>query len=205
MNTSPKKYGWNNNQAEASHSYLVPGVLSLLHNAKGKKLIDIGVGNGSLLPVWHEQGYDISAFEPDSEGYKFALSNKFADVRQLGLGEGFPREWEASFDVAICLEVVEHLFNAHVLPEACRYLLKKEGVLIVSTPYHGYLKNLALSVFNKWDFHHHPVRVGGHVKFWSKKTIVDLFDSHGFELVEFKGVGRVPFVWKSMILVFKPK
>jgi hypothetical protein len=69
------------------------------------------------------------------------------------------------------------------------------------TPYHGYLKNLALSVFDKWDFHHTPLWHGGHIKFWSKRTLTQLLTDSGFDVVEFHGVGRLPYLWKSMVLV----
>lgn len=74
---------------------------------------------------------------------------------------------------------------------------------MISTPYHGYLKNLALSVFNKWDKHHTPLWHGGHVKFWSRKTLTQLLEANGFKVTEFHGAGRLPWLWKSMILVAK--
>lgn len=72
---------------------------------------------------------------------------------------------------------------------------------MISTPYHGYLKNLALSAFNKWDKHHTPLWHGGHIKFWSRRTLTSLIEANGFRVTEFHGVGRAPWLWKSMILV----
>ena len=72
---------------------------------------------------------------------------------------------------------------------------------MLTTPYHGYLKNLALSVFGKWDAHFTSEWEGGHIKFWSRATLTNLLGNAGFEVFEFSGVGRVPYLWKSMILV----
>jgi hypothetical protein len=58
-----------------------------------------------------------------------------------------------------------------------------------------------LSVFNKWDKHHTPLWDGGHIKFWSKHTLSSLLSEEGFEVKEFIGCGRVPYMWKSMLLV----
>lgn len=48
--------------------------------------------------------------------------------------------------------------------------LNDKGDIIISTPYHGYLKNLTLSLLNKWDSHMSPLWHRGHIKLWSKKT-----------------------------------
>lgn len=77
------------------------------------------------------------------------------------------------------------------------------GYLVISTPYHGYLKNLALSIFNKWDDHHTPLWHGGHIKFWSRIMLTQLLEENGFQVIAFHGVGRLPWLWKSMILVAK--
>lgn len=141
--------------------------------------------------------------EPDPDGFGFANQVPGVDVRKLGVGEPLHADWTGAFDTAVCLEVVEHLFNPQQLVETAADALKPGGVAIISTPYHGFLKNLALSLTNKWDFHHHPLRVGGHIKFWSKKTLGSLFEKGPFRTLEFHGAGRIPFLWKSMAMVFK--
>lgn len=125
------------------------------------------------------------------------------DVRQLGVGEELPAQWRNAFDTVICMEVVEHLFDPHQLVNTTRDALQDDGYAIISTPYHGYLKNLALSLVDKWDFHHHPLRVGGHIKFWSKATLRTLFEKGGFKAVSFHGAGRLPYLWNSMVWVFQ--
>jgi 2-polyprenyl-6-hydroxyphenyl methylase/3-demethylubiquinone-9 3-methyltransferase len=80
-------------------------------------------------------------------------------------------------------------------------VLKPGGLLIISTPYHGYLKNLALSIFGKWDDHHTALWDGGHIKFWSRSTLTQLLEAGGFDVIDFRGVGRLPWLWKSMVLI----
>ena len=105
------------------------------------------------------------------------------------------------FEAVVSTEVIEHLFRPRLLPTFARALLGPGGYLLVSTPYHGFLKNLALSCFNRWDAHHTPLWDGGHIKFWSRATLTRLLEENGFEVVSFYGVGRVPRLWKSMLLV----
>jgi 2-polyprenyl-3-methyl-5-hydroxy-6-metoxy-1,4-benzoquinol methylase len=198
-----ERYGWHNNQQSCSQGYLEPAVLSLAEILKPQSVLDVGTGNGALLPSWVSQGWQVSAMEPDTDGFYIAKQVSGADVRQFGVGEDLPPEWNNHFDLIICLEVVEHLFNPQLLVETARNVLKPGGHVIVSTPYHGYLKNLALALFNKWDFHHHPERVGGHIKFWSSSTLRSLFEKDSFRAVQFRGAGRAPYLWNSMIWVFQ--
>ncbi len=57
-----------------------------------------------------------------------------------------------------------------------------------------------LSVFDKWDKHHSPTWHGGHIKFWSKNTLSQLLTNSGFKVTDFKGCGRFPYFWKSMMI-----
>ncbi|MEI8285419.1 MAG: class I SAM-dependent methyltransferase [bacterium] len=198
-----KRYGWYNNAQSCSQAYLEPAVLAICKKFKPVSVLDVGTGNGAMLPVWVRQGWHVSAIEPDTDGYEIARGVPGADVRQFGVGDELPAEWQEVFDVVICLEVVEHLFNPHLLVETALDVLKPGGYAVVSTPYHGYLKNLALALADKWDFHHHPERVGGHIKFWSKKTLRALFEANSFRAVSFNGAGRLPYLWSSMLWVFK--
>jgi SAM-dependent methyltransferase len=205
MNTAPiaSDYGWHSNAESCSHPYLLPLVAGICRKNGTKKLLDVGTGNGSALPVWKEQGWSVSAMEPDAAGFGLAKQVVGVDVRMLGVGNPLPIEWQGAFDAVVSLEVVEHLFNPHHLVETATTALRAGGIAVVSTPYHGFVKNLALSLTNKWDFHHHPLRVGGHIKFWSESTLSSLFRNGPFRLLEFHGAGRFPFLWKSMVLVFQ--
>jgi 2-polyprenyl-3-methyl-5-hydroxy-6-metoxy-1,4-benzoquinol methylase len=196
-------YGWNSNKSEKSHSYLIPSSLKIINKYKVTSLLDIGTGNGASIPVWLSEGLKVAAMEPDNDGYLFSKKYTDADVRQIAVGETVPPEWKNAFDAIISLEVIEHLFDPEQLIKTIEQSLKINGIVILSTPYHGYLKNLALAFTDKWDFHHHPTRIGGHIKFWSRKTLRLLFEKAGFQQISFCGVGRIPFLWKSMIVVFK--
>ncbi len=197
-------YGWGNATSPCSCAYLAPKVIQLLRSLKVQKVADLGSGNGALCNALKCQGFDPVGVEYDKDGC--SLSTKiYPHIPFYNMGfEDEPEallDTEGSFDAVISTEVIEHLYSPHLLPIFAKKILKKGGYLLLSTPYHGYLKNLALSVFNKWDAHHTPLWHGGHIKFWSKHTLTQLLHDHGFERVQFYGVGRLPFLWKSMILV----
>ena len=60
-----------------------------------------------------------------------------------------------------------------------------------------------LSIFNKWDSHMNPLWLGGHIKLWSKKSLTKILTDAGFTIINFKGCGRVPYFWMSMIIKAK--
>jgi len=64
------------------------------------------------------------------------------------------------------VEVIEHLYSPKTYLANIYNWLKDDGYLILTTPYHGYLKNLAIALFNKFDNHFNPLWEGGHIKFF---------------------------------------
>jgi 2-polyprenyl-6-hydroxyphenyl methylase/3-demethylubiquinone-9 3-methyltransferase len=105
------------------------------------------------------------------------------------------------FDAAVSTEVIEHLYAPHLLPRFAHALVRPGGHLVLTTPYHGYWKNLALSLFDKWDHHHTALWHGGHIKFFSRRTLTRLLTENGWQVRRFRGIGRLPGLWKSMLLV----
>jgi 2-polyprenyl-6-hydroxyphenyl methylase/3-demethylubiquinone-9 3-methyltransferase len=73
----------------------------------------------------------------------------------------------------------------------------------VSTPYHGYLKNLALALSGKLDKHFTALWDGGHIKFFSIATLGQLLREAGFKDLRFVRVGRIPPLAKSMLAIAK--
>ena len=110
------------------------------------------------------------------------------------------------FPIVISLEVIEHIYDPRRYARTFFELLESGGLGIISTPYHGYLKNLALAVTGKMDSHFTALWDGGHIKFFSAATLRQLLLEAGFERPKIYRVGRIPPLAKSMIAAFrKPK
>ncbi len=118
--------------------------------------------------------------------------------------EDLAEAFSATFDVVVSVEVVEHLYDPGAFVERLRAATRSNGLLVLTTPYHGYLKNLALALSNRCDSHYNSLSTGGHIKFWSRRTITKLLEAGGFSVVRVSGVGRLPFLWKSMVVVARP-
>jgi 2-polyprenyl-3-methyl-5-hydroxy-6-metoxy-1,4-benzoquinol methylase len=204
-NEAVTTYGWDSASGPASCNYIAPTVLDILGRLGVRRVLDLGCGNGELCGQLARAGYDVVGVELDSDGVRIARQ-AYPQIPFYNFGvhddpqELLSREGGRTFDAVVSTEVVEHLFAPHLLTAYAFRLLAAEGSLIVSTPYHGYLKNLLLSIFNHWDQHHGPLWHGGHIKFWSRRTLAQLLVDASFRVTGFQGVGRVPYLWKSMIL-----
>ena len=142
--------------------------------------------------------YAYSRYEGDDPGNgKFVCARIDADL-PAALGS-------ERFDAVISGDVIEHLYRPADLIECASELLKPGGWLVLSTPYHGYLKNLALSVLDGWDVHHTVGWEGGHIKFFSVKTLSSLVTGNGFDIGRFHYFGRAPWLWKNMICVARKR
>ena len=199
-------FGYQDNGSSCAHDYLLPFVLIRLgeiSQRKSIKVLDLGCGNGYVASRIADQGYSVTGVDVSSDGIEIArisfpgISYQRCSVYDDNLIDKIGRQ----FDCVVSLEVIEHLFYPKKLFEQSERLLVVGGSLIISTPYHGYLKNLALSLTNGWDRHFSVEWDGGHVKFFSKRTLAHMAYDAGFGHPRFYGVGRVPGLWKSMIMV----
>lgn len=203
-------YGWTGTSEPHSCGYIAPRVIEILERLKPARVLDLGAGNGALCgEIARRLDCHVAGVEYDGAGVERARELHPA-LRFYRYGvqddpEALLAETGGRFDVVVSTEVIEHLFAPHLLPRYAHRVLGDGGTLIVTTPYHGYLKNLALALIDGWDTHHTPLWHGGHIKFWSRKTLTRLLRDNGFEVTAFSGVGRLPYLWKSMVLVARKR
>jgi 2-polyprenyl-3-methyl-5-hydroxy-6-metoxy-1,4-benzoquinol methylase len=204
--TAPKSggtvYGWADAVPPCSCAYLVDPVVALCKELGARRVVDVGCGNGNLAAALAAAGFDVTGCDDDKAGIDIARHTvPAARFEPVGVYDDPAGLGAVDFDVAVSTEVIEHLFRPSALPKFAAAVLKPQGHLILTTPYHGYLKNLALSLTNGWDRHFSPLWDGGHIKFWSPATIAQLLDREGFDVVKVTGAGRLRWFWKSMIVL----
>ena len=204
--THPTHAGYRYNNAENSHAhaYLLPtlrGELAMLQKKHAPRLFDLGCGNGSVGALLSRDGWSVTGVDPSSEG--------IAEAREayphLRFDEGSAYDDLAAkygqFPVVVSLEVVEHVYAPRDYARTLFDLLEPGGTAVVSTPYHGYLKNITLAITGKMDQHFTALWDHGHIKFWSLPTLTTLLKDAGFQNIRFHRVGRIPALAKSMIAV----
>ena len=195
-------YGFHSDGPTHNFSYQLDDLIGLIDKGKNQYILDLGCGNGYLVNHLITLGYNAYGTDASEKGIAIAQKtnpDRFF-VQDLS-SDALPPQLQAiPFDTIISTEVIEHLYNPQAFIDFCRQQLKPGGELIITTPYHGYLKNLMLSIFNRWDSHMDPLWLGGHIKLWSRKTLTKVLTNSAFTVILFKGCGRFPYFWKSMII-----
>ncbi|HKG48390.1 MAG TPA: methyltransferase domain-containing protein [Pyrinomonadaceae bacterium] len=162
-----------------------------------RSICDLGCGNGHITGRLAALGYHVTGVDASASGIQIARRAyprvEFVHTlidRDLTVGQ---------FDLVISSDVIEHLYRPADLLEATASQLKPGGQVLLGTPYHGYLKNLAIAATGKMDAHFSVLHDGGHIKFFSVNTLSRLVRSHGFQDLSFTFYGRAPWLWKNMI------
>jgi 2-polyprenyl-3-methyl-5-hydroxy-6-metoxy-1,4-benzoquinol methylase len=166
-----------------------------------KSICDLGCGNGYLAGHLAALGYDVVGVDASPRGIRIATQTYPHSRFVCALINETLRSRTAlgAFDLVISSDAIEHFYRPADLVSAAVSLLKADGHLLLGTPYHGYLKNLALSLVGKMDAHFDALEDGGHIKFFSVKTLSQLLESYGFINFSFSFYGRAPWLWKNMI------
>ena len=143
----------------------------------------------------------MTGVDPSEQGIQHA----HAQYPELNLHQGSAyddlAEQYGRFPVVLSLEVVEHVYHPRRYAATVFSLLEPGGTAIISTPYHSYVKNLAMEISGRLDAHFTALWDHGHIKFWSYKTLSALLTEAGFVDIRFERVGRIPPLAKSMIAI----
>jgi 2-polyprenyl-6-hydroxyphenyl methylase/3-demethylubiquinone-9 3-methyltransferase len=77
-------------------------------------------------------------------------------------------------------------------------VLKMGGLLILTVPYHGLIKNLGIALLY-FERHYNPYI--SHVRFYTKKSLKACLLRGGFKVVRWEGLGRYWPIWMSVFVI----
>jgi 2-polyprenyl-6-hydroxyphenyl methylase/3-demethylubiquinone-9 3-methyltransferase len=195
------EYCWDIDGHAESHDYLLKPVLALLRQYGAKRVLDLGCGNGSFSARLASHGFEVTGVDFSASGIARARGNfPSLHFEQHDLQQPLDAGYSRRFDAVVSTEVIEHLLLPRMVMHNAQRALRPGGHLIVTTPFHGYAKNLLLALTNGFDGHWHPLRDYGHIKFFSRATLTQLFIESGFSDLRFSTAGRFAPLGKSMVL-----
>ncbi len=202
MTVRYKEYGFQDAAASHMHRHFLPQVLKFAEPLKpGTRVLDVGCGNGFTCGEFLRRGCVVVGIDLSEQGTALARQN-YPEGRfeVIAADQGILSNLvEEPFDIVVSTEVVEHLYAPREWARGCFAALKSGGIFICTTPYHGYLKNLMISLAGGWDNHANPLWDGGHIKLWSRRTLARLLDEAGFLNLKMTGVGRFPGFRMTMV------
>jgi 2-polyprenyl-6-hydroxyphenyl methylase/3-demethylubiquinone-9 3-methyltransferase len=189
--------------------YLAAALDFLRPVPKGSAVLDAGCGGGDFAIGLAEAGYTVFGSDLSPSGIAHARSLGVGEFTVSSLYEPLAAPFgRGSFDGIVCVEVIEHLYSPKTFAAMAYDALRPGGILVVTTPYWGYLKNIILAVTNRIDRSLTALWEGGHIKHFSRATLTQLMEEQGFETIGFKGCGEglrryTPFVWNGMAMAFR--
>ena len=171
--------------------YEIGGVLSGLierHLDGDTRCVDVGCGAGQTYAQWvNARAASYVGVDVSDEAVGFATASGLeAHVIDDAAVLPFPDD---SFDLAICIEVLEHLFAPHAAAAEIQRVLRPGGVLVASVPNAVYWRlrlNLVGGVWNPLGDAlaiEQPWR-DPHIRFFSPTTLARMLTQSGFSQVD---------------------
>lgn len=150
---------------------------------KREKLLDIGCATGFFMKAassrgWKVEGVEISEFAGEYAKSHFKFKVHTQDFLTLELKPN-------SYDLLTFWDVIEHFYTPIAAVKKASKLLKKNGLLVISTPDVGSIP--ARATRNKWVGYKLSDE---HLTYFSKKTITKLLEENGFSIVKKTYIGK---------------
>ncbi len=149
----------------------------LPENSNRKKLHDFGCGLGSFLNLAKERSFSVSGFECNDyavnyikENYQFRVENEKSLTSLISSNE--------KYDVITMFDVIEHLHDPIGEIENAFKLLRKNGLLVISTTdFDNFLPRIMGRKFEDYR------RVQEHLFFFTKKYLHKILEISGFSVL----------------------
>ena len=166
-----------------------PELKRYIPKAGGEVILDFGCGNGKIIkemmvinPKAKFIGIDVSQTALNVA----AQQTPKAEFYKINDGDKFPFKDE-SIDFVFASEVIEHVYNSEKVFKEISRVLKWEGKTLLTTPYHGFIKNIVISVY---DFNRHFNPNGPHIRFYTKKSLFANLERVGIKPIKYGYFGR---------------
>ena len=204
MNKKKNEYIWSHNLADNSFSYLFKSLNKIIRSEIliKRNLLDVGCGNGFLTKKIGKNFENVFAIDTSISAINQAKKEYFGNINfsKTNLDEFNSNK---QFDCITLLEVIEHLYSPDKMLQSIHKVSSHDTKIIISTPYHGFIKNLLILLTGKFNKHFSPLWEDGHIKFFSKSTLVEICKRNNFTVEKISYSGRFFPISKSIILIIK--
>ena len=165
-------------------------MLEFLPN-KVEKVLDIGCGSGNFgAIVKKEFKAEIWGIEVNSDAAE--LAKEHIDRVFVGdIYEVISQIPKSYFDCIVCNDILEHLVDPSKLLHVIKENLSKRGVVVCSIPNIRFIQPLYNLLLRKqWEYEEEGVLDKTHLRFFTEKSIKNMFHALNYEILKMKGINR---------------
>jgi SAM-dependent methyltransferase len=175
--------------------------IAILKYGNKGSILEVGCGTGDNLYYYvNKFNFNNSYCIEIAPSVEMEIKKKGITPIILDVNENKVPLADSSIDVVIFEEVIEHLYNSDLIISEIKRILKKDGILIVSTPNLSSWINRLVLLFGYQPFSHDVSFLGGfgrfkfknqtnsHIKSFTLKAIIDYIKYFDFDILEIKGV-----------------
>lgn len=167
-----------------------PEILKYLP-VKFKTMLDVGCSSGNFsalvkskmdVEIWGIE-INIEASENAKKHLnKVILGDIMQNISQLPIGY---------FDCIVFNDVLEHLYDPWEILVRIKKCLSKDGTIVASIPNVREFSNLYnLLIKNDWEYKDMGILDRTHIRFFTKKSIIRMFNSSGYSIINIEGINR---------------
>lgn len=188
----------------AIHTHITRPVVQQLVNAKAHTVLDLGCGNGWFTGALDRCGFDVTGV--DNDEVVLGLARQFQptlNLRQMDVMKPLDPTLAMRFDAVVAIDLIDHVQMPRKMIETALAALKPGGLLAITSPFHGYVKNLLLALGGRFDSRWDPLLDHGRMKFFSRATLTALLTEFDLRDLHFETIGRIPTFARSMLISVK--
>jgi len=148
-------------------------------------VLDVGCSRGATADALRSRGVRrIVGIEPDAADAA-AAAGAYDEVLAVRL-EDVPHATELSgrFDAILFGDVLEHLVDPSDALVRVRPWLSERGVVVASVPNVGHWSIVDDLIRGRFDYVPYSILSGTHVRFFTRSTLIDLFEASGYRVRE---------------------
>ncbi len=166
------RYGAMDGQAREDLAVRIP--------AGSRSVLDVGCSRGATAAALRRAGVtEIFGIEPDA-GDAAVAARRYDRVLAVPL-ESVTEDFDRRFDAILFGDVLEHLEDPSAALLRVRSWLSPRGAVVASVPNIGHWSVIADLLQGRFDYVPYSILSGTHIRFFTRHTLIDLFEACGFE------------------------
>lgn len=161
-----------------------------------KAILDVGCGSGMGFLSAMRRGVRVVGVDIDPKAIEKART-RLSEARAMDVEhDEWPAEWHGQFDAVAFCDSLEHMIDPWKVLQGVRSLLAPGGRVVVSLPNVRQWRVVVKLAAGTWRYAKGPgIMNRGHLRFFTRQTIDDLFRAAGYQRPVFYFPRRTFQLW----------